>query len=56
MLLYTFYPTIEKFYENVMCLLGRSAIYHLKAYVANFQNSHIFWSGCHGNATSPLIG
>ena len=23
MLLYTFYPTIEKCYENVMCLLGQ---------------------------------
>ena len=28
MLLYTFYPTIEKCYENVMCLLGRDCFNH----------------------------
>ena len=34
MLLYTFYPTIEKCYENVMCLLG--LLYH---YIKDLQNN-----------------
>ena len=34
--------TFEVSFLSVITLLPESVIYHLKAYVGNFQNSHIF--------------
>ena len=58
MLLYTFYPTIEKCYENVMCLLGTSLKYRRSQSTVSPEHSvpraQAFWEHRRFKSTNAL--